>query len=152
MGSRLAKAATARGLSVHDLGSDASKVPKGVNLETFVTSTPYYDIPAIEKAAQGVDAIICAYMSRIGHLILLRAAERAVVKIFFSASCNNDSTKNKFGDFEHHDAYIAFHHQAAMTSPIKPVFIFDGFFDSLLFTVFRSGGFDTTGELPTLKY
>ncbi|WAO87501.1 NmrA domain-containing protein [Fusarium falciforme] len=157
MGTRLAKAAVSRGLSVRGLGRDASKVPEDVKLESFVTSTSYYDIPAIEKAVQGVDAIICAYMSTDvlvldGHLILLRAAERAGVKIFFSASWNNDWTRNKFGDFEHYDAYIAFHHQAALTSPIKPVYIFNGFFDSLLFTAFGPGGFDTTGEVPTLKY
>ncbi|RSM16702.1 hypothetical protein CDV31_004474 [Fusarium ambrosium] len=157
MGTRLAKVATARGLSVRGLGRDASKVPKDIKLESFVTSTSYYDIPAIEKAVQGVDAIICAYQSTDvlvldGHLILLRAAERAGVKIFFSASWNNDWTKNKFGDFEHYDANIAFSRQAALTSPIKPVYIFNGVFDSLLFTAFGPGGFDTTGEVPTLKY
>ncbi|UPK90532.1 hypothetical protein LCI18_001467 [Fusarium solani-melongenae] len=152
MGTRLARAATSRGLSVRGLGRDASKVPEDVKLESFVTSTSYYDIPAIEKAVQGVDSIICAYMSTDvlildGQLILLRAAERAGVKIFFPASWNNDWTKNKFGDFEHYDTYIAFQHQAALTSPIKPVYIFNGFFESLLFTVFGPGGFHTAGEL-----
>ncbi|CAI6072917.1 unnamed protein product [Clonostachys chloroleuca] len=49
MGSRLAIAATARGLSVRGLGRDVSKVPEGVNLESFVTSIPNHDIPVIEK-------------------------------------------------------------------------------------------------------
>ncbi|KAH6951243.1 hypothetical protein BKA56DRAFT_638553 [Ilyonectria sp. MPI-CAGE-AT-0026] len=157
MGKRLAIAATTRGLEVRGIGRDASNVPDGIDLESFVTSTSYYDVPAIEKAVNGVDAIICAYASTPvldldAHLILLRAAERAGIKIFVSASWNNDWTKNRLGEFEHYDAHIAFRHHAAITSPIKPVYLLNGFFADLLFTPAGPGGFDATSHIPALKY
>ena len=54
-------------------------------LESFVVSKTYYDIPALDKATSGVDAVICAYgglpeLHLDGQLLLFRATERAGVK------------------------------------------------------------------------
>jgi len=55
-------------------------------LELFVESKHYYDVPALEEAVKGVDAVICAYggmpeLALDAQLLLLRAAERAGVKV-----------------------------------------------------------------------
>ena len=55
-------------------------------LESFVESKAYYDVPALEQAVRDVDAVICAYgglpeLALDGQLLLLRAAERAGVKV-----------------------------------------------------------------------
>ncbi|KAF9881536.1 hypothetical protein CkaCkLH20_00682 [Colletotrichum karsti] len=159
LGHRLAAVAKARGLSVRGLGRDPAKLsPELFNdLESFVTSQNYYDIPALDKAVAGVDAIICAYtpspiLDLDANLLLLRAAERANVKIFIASSWNNDWTKIKFGEFEHYDPHIAFEQQAAMTSTVKPVYIFTGVFADLLFTDYGPGGFGTSGDIPVMKY
>ncbi|EWY89815.1 hypothetical protein FOYG_07469 [Fusarium oxysporum NRRL 32931] len=57
----------------------------GHQLECFVQSEPYYDVPAIESACKGVDAVICAYTgmresSLDGQLLLFRAVERVGIK------------------------------------------------------------------------
>ncbi|KAK1635524.1 hypothetical protein BDP81DRAFT_490201 [Colletotrichum phormii] len=144
-GSRLAIVTKERGLSVRGLGRDPSRLSPELaqSLEFFVTSRNYYDIPALDKAIAGVDAIICAYnptpLLDLDGSLLLRAAERANVKI-------------KFGDFEHYDAHIAFEQQAAMTSLIKPVYLFTGVFADLLFTPYGPGGFDASGDIPQMRY
>ncbi|KAK1496590.1 hypothetical protein CTAM01_08228 [Colletotrichum tamarilloi] len=159
LGSRLAMVAKERGVSVRGLGRDPSKLSPELaqSLESFVTSRNYYDIPALDKAVAGVDAIICAYnptplLDLDGCLLLLRAAERANVKVFMASLWNNDWTKIKFGDFEHYDAHIAFEQQAAMTSSIKPVYLLTGTFADLLFTPYGPGGFDTSGDVPQMRY
>jgi hypothetical protein len=87
-----------------------------------------------------------------GHLLLLRAAERAQVKNFIASSWSRDWTNIKFGDFEHYNAHIAFEHQVAATSPIRPVYILSVLFADLLFTPYSPGGFDTSGERPRMRY
>ncbi|KFA61012.1 hypothetical protein S40285_02746 [Stachybotrys chlorohalonatus IBT 40285] len=111
----------------------------------------------LDKAVEGIDAVICAYspnpiLDLDGHLLLLRAAERAGVKIFVASSWNCDWTKIKYGDFEPYDNHIAFEQQAAMTSSIRPVYLFTGVFHSLLFTPFGPGGFDTADGVPRMHY
>lgn len=83
-----AHAALSRGHAVRGLGRNPNKLPKGLSqrLESFVQSTSIYDIPALNRAVKGVDAIICAYTYAPevvieGQLLLLRAAERAGVKV-----------------------------------------------------------------------
>lgn len=70
-----------------------------------------------------------------------RAAERATIKIFIASSWSRDWTNIKFGDFEHYNNHIAFEHQAATTSSIRPVYIFSGLFADLLYTPYGPGGF-----------
>jgi nucleoside-diphosphate-sugar epimerase len=159
LGQRMAKIALTRGLSVRGLGRNPDSLASGLlgQLESFVKSETYYDIPALEKAVTGVDAVINAYaptpvLDLDGHLLLLRAAERAQIKVFIASSWSRDWTNIKFGDFEHYNNHIAFEHQAATTSSIRPVYIFTGLFSDLLFTQYGPGGFDTTGEQPRMRY
>ncbi|KAL0944677.1 nad dependent epimerase [Colletotrichum truncatum] len=159
LGRRLAAVAIERGLSVRGLGRDPAKLDAGLlnSLESFITTQNYYDIAALDQAVTGVDAVICAYtpaplLDLDAQLLLLRAAERASVKTFIASSWNNDWTNINFGEYEHYDAHIAFERQAAITSPIRPVYIFTGYFADILFTPYGPGGFDTTGETPTMCY
>ncbi|KAM5342064.1 hypothetical protein ACJ41O_015095 [Fusarium nematophilum] len=160
LGQRLASNALSRGLSVRGLGRDPSKLQPAIvaKLESFVTSKNYYDIDALDQAVKGVDGIICCYspgpvLDLDGNLLLLRAAERAGVKVFIASAWNNDWTKLKFGDFEHYDPHIAFEHQAAMTSSIRPVNLFSGSFSDLFLSPYGPGGFSLDDEgKAKLKY
>ncbi|KAH6995380.1 hypothetical protein EDB80DRAFT_755426 [Ilyonectria destructans] len=159
LGQRLAREALSRGQSVRGLGRDPNKLqPQTLeSLESFIKSSSYYDISALEKAVAGVDAVICAYAPQAelgmeGNLLLLRAAERANIKTFIAQSWNNDWTRIKFGDLEPYDSHIAFHRHVEMTSSIKPVYLFTGAFADLLYTALGPGGFDTSGPTPKLRY
>src|SRR6187402_3618242 len=139
LGQRLANVAISRGLSVRGLGRSPDNLSPELSgrLESFVKSNSYYDIPALEKAVAGVDAVINAYaplpvLDLDGHLILLRAAERAQIKIFIASSWSRDWTNLKFGDFEHYDNHLAFEQQVAKTSSIRPVYVLSGVFADLL--------------------
>ena len=88
VGHHAARAGLARGHQIRGLGRSPNKLDQtlAAQLESFVTSTTYYDIPALEKAVRNVDAVVCAYsgipeMALDGQLLLLRAAERAGVKV-----------------------------------------------------------------------
>lgn len=88
VGQPCAEYAISKGHRVRGIGRDPSKVPASIreNLEGFVTSSGIYDLPALDKAVSGVDAIVCAWggapeMIIEGQLLLLRAAERAGVKV-----------------------------------------------------------------------
>ncbi|KAI0535127.1 hypothetical protein GGR58DRAFT_519652 [Xylaria digitata] len=140
LGQRLAKIAISRGLSVRGLGRTPDKLAPGLSsqLESFVRTASYYDIPALEKAVAGIDVVINAYspspeLDLDGHLLLIRAAERAQIKIFIASSWSRDWTNIKFGDFEHYNNHIAL-------------------FADLLFTPYGPGGFDTSGESPKMRY
>ncbi|PMD45886.1 NAD(P)-binding protein [Hyaloscypha variabilis F] len=160
LGQRLAKVALSRGLSVRGLGRNPSKLPSSLSnqLESFITSTSYYDIPALSVAMQGVDAVINAsaphpLLDLDGHLLLLRAAERAGIRIFIASSWSRDWTNINFGDFEHYNNHIAFEHQVATSSFIKPVYILTGLFADLLYTVYGPGKFVVKeGEGPRMEY
>ena len=89
-----AHAALSRGHTVRGLGRNPNKLPDDLSrrLESFVQSASIYDIPALDRAVKGVDAIICAYTYAPevvveGQLLLLRAAERAGVKVWLK--CQN---------------------------------------------------------------
>jgi hypothetical protein len=157
-GQSLAKTALSRGLSVRGLGRTPSNLNPDISsqLESFVQSSNYYDIPALEKAVSGVDVVINAYsptpvLDLDGHLLLLRAAERADVKVFVASSWSRDWTNIQFGDFEHYNNHKAFQHQVANTSPIKPVYIINGIFADLLWSPYGPGAFEA-GEKPKMKY
>jgi uncharacterized protein YbjT (DUF2867 family) len=88
VGKQAAIAGLERGHQIRGLGRSPSKLDPTVlsGLESFVKSENYYDIAALEKAVQGVDAVICAYgglpeLALDGQLLLLRAAERAGIKV-----------------------------------------------------------------------
>ncbi|KAM0554074.1 hypothetical protein ACHAPJ_007149 [Fusarium lateritium] len=159
LGQRLATNAISRGLSIRGLGRDPTKLPTSLTdrIESFIVSTSYYDVDALDKAVKGVDGIICCYspgalLDLDGNLLLLRAAERAGVKVFIHSSWNNDWTKIKFGDFEHYDPHIAFEQQAAMTSTINPVYFFTGTFSDLLLTPYGPGSFTLDSGKAKFQY
>lgn len=88
VGQPCAEAAIARGHQVRGIGRDPEKLPAKLRqqLESFVTSSGIYDMAALERAVANVDAVICAYGFQPeclveGQLLLLRAAERAGVKV-----------------------------------------------------------------------
>lgn len=159
LGQLLATNAISRGISVRGLARDPTKLNSelSIQLESFVQSENYYDVPALDKAVTGVDAIISAYnpqplLNLDGNLLLLRAAERANIKVFFSSTWNLDWTKIKFGDYPLYDPHIAFEQQAALTSSIRPVYLFTGLFHTLLLSHFGPGSFDASGSTPQLRY
>jgi nucleoside-diphosphate-sugar epimerase len=159
LGQRLANIAISKGLSVRGLGRSPDNLNPELSrrLESFVKSDSYYDIPAIDKAVTGVDAVINTYaptgvLDLDGHLILLRAAERSQIKIFIASSWSRDWSNIKFGDFEHYNNHIAFEHQIATTSSIRPVYVITGLFADLLFSPYGPGGFDASGKTPRMRY
>jgi hypothetical protein len=84
LGQRLVTVAISKAISVRGLGRNPhNPSPKlSGKLESFVKSSSYYDIPALETVVAGVDAVINAsapipVLDLEGHLLLLRAAERA---------------------------------------------------------------------------
>ncbi|KAH6988215.1 hypothetical protein BKA56DRAFT_477760 [Ilyonectria sp. MPI-CAGE-AT-0026] len=159
LGQRLASAALARGLQVRGLGRKPQSLDPELlsSLESFVQSDSYYDIPAIEKAMSGVDSVISAYSSSAvldldGNLLLLRAAERAQIKVFVASSWNNDWTNIDFGDFENYDAHIAFEKHAALSSAINPVYFFTGIFADLVYSPYGPGGFELSNGKAKMSY
>ncbi|OBT69834.1 hypothetical protein VE03_00986 [Pseudogymnoascus sp. 23342-1-I1] len=159
LGQRLATIAISRGLSVRGLGRNPDSLGTEISehLESFVKSDSYYDVSALERAVAGVDAVINAYspipvLDLDGHLLLIRAAERAQIKIFIASSWSRDWTNIEFNDFEHYNNHLAFEHQIATTSTIRPVYILTGIFTDLLFTPYGPGGFDTSGDRPRMRY
>ncbi len=159
LGQRLANVALSRGLSVRGLGRNPDKLPTYLasRLESFVESTSYYDIPALEKAVTSVDAVVAAYtphpvLDLDAQLLLLRAAERAQIKIFVASTWSRDWSNLSYGEFEHYNNHIVFEHQAATTSSTRPINIFSGLFANLLYTQYGPGAFDASGEQPELSY
>lgn len=63
LGQQLATVALSRGLSVRGLGRSPQNLPANLlaKLESFIQSTSYYDISALDQAMKGVDAVINAY-------------------------------------------------------------------------------------------
>ena len=140
VGQHLARHAIAKGLSVRGLARSPEKLDPSIKLESFIQSKTYYDIPALDAAVKGVDAIIVAYMGTPelqvdGHLLLLRAAERAGVRIFHTASWTYDFRKTKFLEHESYDPYVAFQRIAELTSPIKPIYVLTGVLAEVMFSV-----------------
>lgn len=88
IGKRLTDSALDRGHQVRGLGRSPENAPSELRaqLEDFIITKSYYDIPAIDEAMKGVYAVVCAYAGRPelqleGQLVLLWAAERAGIKV-----------------------------------------------------------------------
>jgi uncharacterized protein YbjT (DUF2867 family) len=88
VGHAVARAALRAGHQVRGTSRNPDKLDKDVfdSLTGFVKLSDIYDITALDKAVHGVDAIISAsYYSPDaivdGQILLLRAAERAGVKV-----------------------------------------------------------------------
>lgn len=148
LGQKLVKSLLSRGHQVRGLGRSPSKLDNDfqASLESFVQSQNHYDIPALEKACTGVDAVICAYMGSPelqleGQLLLLRAAERADVKRFVAAAWNYDWRKMSLGQHESYDMYLSFRRMVEFTSEIRPIYIFTGVLAEVLFSVPGHGDF-----------
>ncbi|OTA81643.1 hypothetical protein M434DRAFT_17301 [Hypoxylon sp. CO27-5] len=145
LGQKLIASLTNRGHHVRGLGRNPEKLGEKLDaLERFETLSGYDDIPALNRACAGVDAIICAYgmdpcLQLDGQLLLLRAAERAGVNVFVAGSWNGDWSKLDLGKHEAYDAYVAFRHHAEMSSPIKPIYVYIGIFAETLFSVYGHG-------------
>lgn len=170
VGQPCAEYAISKGHRVRGMGRDPSKVSASIreNLEGFVVSSGIYDLPALDKAVSGVDAIVCAMggapeMILEGQLLLLRAAERAGVKvsaknarrpqdipqnfveqrtrysnefaqIFHAATWNADWTLAHLGQHESYDPFIAFAAHVRISSRIKPFYMFTGIIAEWLFS------------------
>ena len=88
IGKYAAKYGLEQGHQIRGLGRSPDKLDPAIQdkLESFVVSKTYYDIPALEQATKGVDAVLCAYggmpeLHLDGQLLLYRATERAGVKV-----------------------------------------------------------------------
>lgn len=148
LGQKLVKSLTSRGHQVRGLGRSPSKLDSNIqsSLESFVQSKNHYDIPALEDACAGVDAVICAYVGTPelqleGQLLLLRAAERVGVKRYVAAAWNYDWRKISFGEHESYDMYHPFRRIVEFTSEIRPIYIFTGVLAEVLFSVPGHGSF-----------
>ncbi|KAH7371420.1 hypothetical protein BKA66DRAFT_186593 [Pyrenochaeta sp. MPI-SDFR-AT-0127] len=141
VGQKLITSLLKRGHQVRGLGRSPSKLPSGLSnqLESFVDSTAYHDIPALDKACAGVDAVICAYLGipellLEGQLLLLRAAERAGVQKFVAASWSHDWRGTPLGQMDSYDDHITFANHVEVTSTLKPIFVFTGALGEVLFS------------------
>jgi hypothetical protein len=148
IGTHAAAHALSRGHTVRGLGRNPSKLPEETSaaLESFVTSSSYYDIAALDRAVTGVDAVICAYagmpeLHLDAQLLLVRACERAGVKRYLTAGWNYDWRVLKLGEEPVYDAAMMFHHQVALTSTIKPCHIFSGMLAEVFFGLDGQDGF-----------
>ena len=148
IGQHAARYALDNGHQVRGLGRSPSKLASDISsrLESFIESKTYYDIPALDCACQGVDAVICAYsglpeLHLDGQLLLFRAAERADIKRFLAAGWNYDWRKISFQSEPIYDAAIMFHAQASITSTIKPLHIFSGMLVEVFFGAGGQAGF-----------
>jgi hypothetical protein len=148
IGSWIAQHALQSGHLVRGLGRSPEKLNAELSskLESFVVSQNYYDIPALERAVSGVDAVMCAYsglpeLLLDAQLLLLRATERAGIKKYLSTSWNYDWRKITFGSAPIYDGLISFHAQVSITSSIKPLHIFSGMFAEVFFGVGDQKGF-----------
>lgn len=146
LGQKIAHSLLVRGHGVRGLGRNPQKLDSDtmVALEHFEAYSGHEDIPALDRACAGVDAVICAYgmdprLQLDGQLLLLCATERAGVNIYVGASWNGDWSKLELGKHEAYDAYVSFRHQAEMSSPIKPIYIFIGIFAETLFSTAGHG-------------
>lgn len=99
IGQHAARSGLHHGHQVRGLGRSPDKLNPKIRseLESFVISSTYYDIAALDRAVTGVDAVICAYsglpeLALDGQLLLLRAAERAGVKVGDLVESNSNPT------------------------------------------------------------
>ncbi|CAH0045657.1 unnamed protein product [Clonostachys solani] len=155
VGIPVAEAALERGHQVRGLARNPDRLPKGLlgRLESFEILSGTHDIAAMERAVAGVDAVVST-ISATSELImetqvlLLKAAERAGVKIFHASSWNLDWTRSP-GTHEVYDSLAHFAHHASMTSSIKPIYMFTG---AIAEWVFVRSAKDWDRENKTLSY
>jgi hypothetical protein len=128
------------GHGVRGLSRSPDKLDSAISdkCESLVRSSSYGDVESLDRACTGVDAIICAYsgtpeLHLDGQLPLIRAAERAGIRRYLSASHNNDWRKVNMGHMPVYDSVRMFHIQVALTSTIRPLHIFSGTFLDVLF-------------------
>jgi uncharacterized protein YbjT (DUF2867 family) len=148
VGKHLIDSLTARGHQVRGAARNYDKLDASHRnkLHDFVTLATYWDVGALDRACANADAVICAYngspeMLVDAQLLLLRAAERAGIKRFLTATYNYDWTKMKLGEHESYDPNILFRSHVEMTSNIKPIYIFCGVLAEVLFSVPGHGDF-----------
>ncbi|OAL56099.1 NAD(P)-binding protein [Pyrenochaeta sp. DS3sAY3a] len=148
LGVHLLDSLASRGHQIRGLGRSTSKLDDSQTskLESFVQIQNYYDVPALDKACDGVDAIICTYagtpvMHLDAQLLLLRAAERAGITRFLAASWNCDWRELHLGQHQSYDACISFYQQAKLTSTIRPIYILTGGLTEVYFSVPGHGNF-----------
>lgn len=141
LGQKLASSLLSRGHQVRGLGRSPSKLPPALGplLESFVESTSYYDVPALDTACTGVDAVICAYLGTPellldGQLLLLRAAERAGATKYVAASWSHDWRHMALRQQDSYDNNITFANHAELTSSLKPIHVFTGALGEVLFS------------------
>jgi nucleoside-diphosphate-sugar epimerase len=141
IGQKIIDSLLRRGHQVRALARNPDKLPSTTadRLERFVKSNAYYDVAALEEACAGVDAVICAYngspeLQVEGQLFLLRAADRAGVRIYVSASWNCDWRRQALGDHESYDPYHCFRRLAELSSTVRPHYIFSGILAEVLFS------------------
>ncbi|EJD37282.1 NAD(P)-binding protein [Auricularia subglabra TFB-10046 SS5] len=139
-GQMLTDSLLARGHRVRGLARDPAKMdgPRLAKLESFIKSENYYDIPALDCGCKGVDAVVCTYPGQAelqleGNLLLLRAAERAGIRVFVTSTYNGDWRNMQLGQHESYDALIALRNHAELSSDIKPIYMFVGIFADLFF-------------------
>ena len=149
LGTNLVRSALKRGHQVRGLGRSPSKLPEDLRnrLESFVEISGFDDTASLNVGCKGVDAVICAYgpdpvLMLDGQLALLRAAERAGIKRFHAASWNLDWAKMRLGTVESYDPLIAFSRQTALTSIIRPIYVFCGVLAMTLFGVPGAGALE----------
>ncbi|KIW20064.1 hypothetical protein PV08_00639 [Exophiala spinifera] len=133
LGKILARTGLEKGHRIRGFGRSPSKIPAELldKFESFVECEYYEDRLALDKAVSGVDAVICSYTAHAeaildSQLALLRAVERAGVKVYHAHSWNPDWSRTSLGDWEHYDAYISFRRHVELTSTLKPVYTFTG--------------------------
>ncbi|KAK7211538.1 hypothetical protein V2G26_018716 [Clonostachys chloroleuca] len=132
VGIPVAEAALKRGYQVRGLARNPDRLSKGLleRLESFETLTGPHDIAALERAVAGVDAVVSTIAATAEtimetQVLLLKAAERAGVKIFHASTWNLDWRRSP-GTHEVYDSLAHFAHHASMTSTIKPIYMFTG--------------------------
>ncbi|KAI1333618.1 NAD(P)-binding protein [Xylariaceae sp. FL0016] len=141
IGQKILASLIRHGHQARALGRNPDKLPSRLHaqLESFVTSTSYYDIPALDAACRGVDAVICAYngtpeLQVEGHMLLLRATERAGVRVFVPASWTAGWQNMRLGQQESYDPFIMLRRQIEISSDIRPSWIITGILAEVLFS------------------
>jgi nucleoside-diphosphate-sugar epimerase len=149
LGKEVGQAVLNAGHQLRGLSRSPENLPPAISekVESFITINDYDEIPALDTACTGVNAVICCYspqpiLSLDGQLLLLRAAERAGIKRFHAASWNLNWSGFQLGQLETYDPYISFYYQARLTSDIKPLFVACGVLAMTFFAVPRAGALE----------
>ncbi|KAH8884114.1 NAD(P)-binding protein [Thozetella sp. PMI_491] len=158
-GQACARAALKAGHQVRGLGRSPHKVDSDLSecLESFVKSENIYDLPALNKAVLGVDAIISAVapvpeVILEGQLLLLRTAELAGVKIFHAATWNFDWRSLPLGEIEIYDSLISFWNHARISSSVNPIHGFTGIILEYMFFYAPGGNPINTTEKTFMTF